>query len=183
MTHRDGRALRPRMVLYALALAIRLSCLSLAVQAGEEIVLVTYGDSLSAGFGLRENQAFPAQLEKALRERGHNVKVINASVSGDTTAAGLKRFEWSFPKGAHGTILELGANDAMRGLKPGKTRANLDELLKRIKAKGVEPLIAGMLAPRNLGVEFSQKFDRIYPELADKHGVLLYPFFLFDVVG
>ncbi len=183
MTHRDGRALRPRMVLYALALAIRLSCLSLAVQAGEEIVLVTYGDSLSAGFGLRENQAFPAQLEKALRERGHNVKVINASVSGDTTAAGLKRFEWSFPKGAHGTILELGANDAMRGLKPGKTRANLDELLKRIKAKGVEPLLAGMLAPRNMGVEFSQKFDRIYPELADKHGVLLYPFFLFDVVG
>ncbi len=183
MTHRDGRALRPRMVLYALALAIRLSCLSLAVQAGEEIVLVTYGDSLSAGFGLRENQAFPAQLEKALRERGHNVKVVNASVSGDTTAAGLKRFEWSFPKGAHGTILELGANDAMRGLKPGKTRANLDELLKRIKAKGVEPLLAGMLAPRNLGVEFSQKFDRIYPDLADKHGVLLYPFFLFDVVG
>jgi acyl-CoA thioesterase-1 len=171
------------MALYAAALAILLSCWGLGVQAGERIVLVTYGDSLSAGFGLRESQAFPAQLEKALSARGHNVQIVNASVSGDTTSAGLKRFEWSFPKGAHGAILELGANDALRGLDPDKTRANLDELLKRIKEKGAEPLLTGMLAPRNLGVEFSSKFDPIYPELAKKHAVLLYPFFLFDVVG
>jgi len=179
----DVRALRPRMVLYGLALVVLLSCIGLSARAGEKIVLAIYGDSLSAGLGLRETQAFPAELEKALKERGHNVQVVNASVSGDTTAAGLKRFEWSFPKGAHGAILELGANDAMRGLNPGKARANLDELLKRIKAKGAEPLLAGMLAPRNLGVEYSQSFDPIYPELAKAHDILLYPFFLFDVVG
>ena len=179
----DVRALRPRMVLYALALVILLSCIGFSARAGEKIVLAIYGDSLSAGFGLSESQTFPAELEKALKARGHNVQVVNVSVSGDTTAAGLKRFEWSFPKGAHGAILELGANDAMRGLNPGKARANLDELLKRIKAKGAEPLLAGMLAPRNLGVEYSQSFDPIYPELAKAHDVLLYPFFLFDVVG
>jgi acyl-CoA thioesterase-1 len=177
------RALRPRMVLYGLALVILLSCIGFSAHAGEKIVLAIYGDSLSAGLGLRETQAFPAELEKALKARGHNVQVVNASVSGDTTAAGLKRFEWSFPKGAHGAILELGANDAMRGLNPGKAHANLDELLKRIKAKGAEPLLAGMLAPRNLGVEYSQSFDPIYPELAKAHDILLYPFFLFDVVG
>ena len=178
-----GRALRPCMILFGLALTILLSCVTLDARAGEKIVLVTYGDSLSAGFGLNENQAFPVQLEKALQARGHNVEVVNVSVSGDTTASGLKRFEWSFPKGAHGAILELGANDALRGLDPEKTRANLDELIKRIKAKGVESLLTGMLAPRNLGVEFSKKFDPIYPELAKKHDVLLYPFFLYDVVG
>lgn len=178
-----GGVLRPRMVLYGLALAILLSLAAISAIAGEKIVLVTYGDSLSAGFDLEENQAFPAQLEKALSARGHTVRVVNASVTGDTTAAGLKRFEWSFPKGAHGAILELGANDALRGLDPAKTRSNLDELLKRMKAKGVEPMLAGMLAPRNLGVEYTKKFDPIYPELAKKHDVLLYPFFLFDVAG
>ncbi len=177
------RAFTPPLVLYGLALAILLSFTSISVRAGERILLATYGDSLSAGFGLSETDAFPAQLEKALKERGHDVRVVNASVSGDTTAAGLKRFEWSFPKGAQGAILELGANDALRGLDPAKTRDNLDALITRIKAKGAEPLLAGMLAPRNLGVEYSQKFDPIYPALAKKHDLLLYPFFLFDVAG
>lgn len=173
----------PHIFLYGASLAILLSCVALSARAGEKILLVTFGDSLSAGFGLSESDAFPAQLEKALKARGHNVQLVNASVSGDTTAAGLKRFEWSFPKGAHGAILELGANDALRGLKPANARANLDKLLNRIKAKGAVPLLAGMLAPRNLGVEYSKKFDSIYPELAKQHDVLLYPFFLYDVVG
>ncbi len=177
-----GALARP-IALYGLALAILLSFSIFSAWAGERVLLATYGDSLSAGFGLSETDAFPAQLEKALKARGHNVQVVNASVSGDTTAAGLKRFEWSFPKGAQGAILELGANDALRGLDPEKTRANLDALLTRIKKKGAEPLLAGMLAPRNMGVEFSQKFDPIFPDLAKKHDVLLYPFFLFDVAG
>ena len=174
---------RPHSFIYGLALAILLSVLNFSARAGEDIVLAVYGDSLSAGFGVRESESFPVRLEAALKARGHNVRVVNASVSGDTTAAGLNRLDWSFPKGARGAILELGANDALRGLKPEATRANLDALLTRIKAKGAEPLLAGMLAPRNLGVEFTTRFDRIYPDLAKKHDVLLYPFFLFDVAG
>jgi len=171
------------ILLYGLIAVILLCGMPVQGRAAQEIVLVTYGDSLSAGFGLKEKDAFPAQLEAALKKRGHKVRVVNSSVSGDTTAAGLKRFDWSFPKDADGAILELGANDAMRGLKPENARSNLDEMLKRMKAKGVEPLLTGMLAPRNMGVEYTTAFDGIYRDLAKKHGVLLYPFFLFDVVG
>ena len=153
------------------------------LRAADQVVLVTYGDSLSAGYGLSEQDAFPSQLQKALRAKGHDVRIVNASVSGDTTAAGLARFDWSFPDGAQGVILELGANDALRGLPPEKTRSNLDQLIIRIKAKGAEPLLAGMLAPRNLDAKYTQAFDRIYPDLAEKHDILLYPFFLYDVVG
>ena len=153
------------------------------LRAADQVLLVTYGDSLSAGFGLSEKDAFPAQLEKALRAKGHNVRIVNASVSGDTTAAGLARFDWSFPDGAQGVILELGANDALRGLPPEKARSNLDQLITRIKAKGAEPLLAGMLAPRNLDAKYTQAFDSIYPDLAKKHDILLYPFFLYDVAG
>jgi acyl-CoA thioesterase I len=174
---------RIRVQLYVILVSILLSGLPFKGYAAEEIVLVTYGDSLSAGLGLSESQSFPAQLEAALKKRGHKVRVVNSSVSGDTTSAGLKRFDWSFPKDADGAILELGANDAMRGLKPENARANLDEILNRMKAREVEVLLTGMLAPRNLGVEYSTAFDGIYRELAKKHGVLLYPFFLFDVVG
>ncbi len=169
--------------LYGLLVLILLAFLSERSHAAEETVLVTYGDSLSAGFGLSESDAFPAQLEAALKQRGHRIRIINASVSGDTTAAGLNRFVWSFPQNADGAILELGANDAMRGLRPENARANLDEILQRMKAKGIEALLTGMLAPRNLGVEYTTAFDGIYRKLAKKHGVLLYPFFLYDVVG
>jgi acyl-CoA thioesterase-1 len=172
-----------RSLLYATFVLILLCGLTVKGHAGKEIVLVAYGDSLSAGYGLVEAQSFPVQLEAALKKRGHKVRVVNISVSGDTTAAGLKRFDWSFPKNADGAILELGANDALRGLNPENTRTNLDEILNRMKAKGVVPLLTGMLAPRNLGVEYSTAFDGIYRELAKKHDVLLYPFFLFDVVG
>ena len=178
-----GSAPPLRALIHALALAILVALSCVSARASEQTVLVVYGDSLSAGFGLSEAQTFPVRLESALKARGHAVRVVNVSVSGDTTAAGLARFEWSFPKGADGAILELGANDALRGLRPDITRANLDKLLIRIKAKGAEPLLTGMLAPRNLGREYTEAFDRIYPELAKKHGVLLYPFFLFDVAG
>ena len=176
-----------RALLYARRLGILLLALIfmsyVPLRAADQVVLVAYGDSLSAGFGLAEEDAFPAQLEKALRARGHDVRVVNSSVSGDTTAAGLARFDWSFPEGAQGVILELGANDALRGLPPAQTRSNLDELITRIKGRGAEPLLAGMLAPRNLDATYTQAFDRIYPELAEKHGILLYPFFLYDVAG
>jgi len=171
-----------RALLYATALAIGLSCGIFSARA-ETVTLVAYGDSLSAGYNLKEEDSFPVQLEKALKERGHDVRVVNVSVSGDTTAAGLARLDWSFPQGAQGAILELGANDALRGHDPKETRANLDKLIARLKAKGAKVLLAGMLAPRNMGVKYSTAFDRIYPELARKHDVLFYPFFLYDVVG
>lgn len=185
--HRNGNRSQSNTSLYGRSLKILLLVFAFVfyapLQAADQILLVTYGDSLSAGFGLAEEDAFPSQLEKALLARGHNVKVVNASVSGDTTAAGLSRFDWSFPQGAKGVIIELGANDALRGLAPEKTRENLEALIARVKSKGAEPLLTGMLAPRNLGVKYTTAFDRIYPELAKKHEVLLYPFFLFDVVG
>lgn len=182
-SHTMNQARIKDILLYGLVAVFLLCGMPVQGRAAQEIVLVTYGDSLSAGFGLKEKDAFPAQLEEALKKRGHKVRVVNSSVSGDTTAAGLKRFDWSFPAEADGAILELGANDAMRGLKPENARANLDEMLKRMKAKGVEALLTGMLAPRNMGVEYTTAFDGIYRDLAKKHGVLLYPFFLFDVVG
>jgi acyl-CoA thioesterase I len=140
--------------------------------------IVVLGDSLVAGFQLKASDAFPAQLERALKARGHQVDVINAGVSGDTTAAGLERLQWALPAGTDAVIVELGANDALRGLDPGKARANLDRIVTAVKAGGAEVLVAGMLAPRNLGEDYARKFDAIYPALAGKHGALLYPFFL-----
>jgi acyl-CoA thioesterase-1 len=144
--------------------------------------LVVLGDSLVAGFQLKASDAFPAQLERALKARGHRVEVINAGVSGDTTAAGLERLQWSVPDGTDAVIVELGANDALLGLDPTKAKANLDKIVTAVKARGAEVLLAGMLAPRNLGEDYARAFDGIYPGLAGKHGVLLYPFFLDGVV-
>jgi acyl-CoA thioesterase-1 len=140
--------------------------------------IVVLGDSLAAGFQLKQSDAFPAQLERALKARGHQVEVINAGVSGDTTAAGLERLPWSVPDGTDAVIVELGANDALRGLDPAEAKANLDEIVASAKANGAEVLLAGMLAPRNLGEDYARRFDAIYPALASKHGVPLYPFFL-----
>lgn len=140
--------------------------------------IVAFGDSLTAGYGLASSQAFPVQLEKALIAKGHNVKVINAGVSGDTTGAALERFDWAIPDGVDAAIVELGANDALRGLPPARVRANLAEILKRLQARGIEVLVAGMRAPRNLGDAYVNEFDAIYPKLAQSAGVLHYPFFL-----
>jgi acyl-CoA thioesterase-1 len=145
--------------------------------------MVVLGDSLVAGFQIKASDAFPAQLERALKARGHAVEVTNAGVSGDTTAGGLERVAWAVPKGTDAVILELGANDALRGLDPAQAKANLDKILTHVKATGAEVLLAGMLAPRNWGEKYTQAFDVIYPALADKHGTLLYPFFLEGVMA
>ena len=149
-----------------------------AAPAGQPLRIVVLGDSLVAGFGIKPSEAFPAQLERALKSKGHAVEVINAGVSGDTTAGGLERVRWAVPERTNAVILELGANDALRGLDPGRAKANLDKIITTLKAAGAEVLLAGMVAPRNLGEAYTRAFDAIYPELAAKHGVILYPFFL-----
>lgn len=140
--------------------------------------LVAFGDSLTAGYMLPDAASFPSQLQKALRDKGHNVEVVNAGVSGDTTAAGLERFDWAVPEGTDGVILELGANDALRGLEPELARKNLDVIVTRLKARGIPVLLAGMAAPRSLGEAYVAAFDPIYAEIAKRHEILLYPFFL-----
>jgi len=174
------------IVLYGALLQILLFAPAALTQARGEpemLTVVALGDSLTAGFGLAREAAFPRQLEAALRKRGHKVRVINAGVSGDTTAAGLARLDWALGPRADAVILELGANDALRGLEPGQARANLDAILTRLREKRIPVLIAGMLAPRNLGPDYASRFDSIFPDLAKKHGALLYPFFLEGVAG
>ncbi len=154
-----------------------------ALAATAELRIAVLGDSLSAGYRLPVEQAFPQQLEAALRQQGHRVRVLNAGVSGDTTAGGLARLDWVLADRPDLVIVELGANDALRGLDPARARENLDTILTRLKAAGVRPLLAGMRAPRNLGRDYYTKFDRLYPELAQRHAIPLYPFFLDGVAG
>jgi acyl-CoA thioesterase-1 len=142
------------------------------------ITIVALGDSLTAGYLLQPDEAFPAQLQMALQAKGHKVRIENAGVSGDTSAGGLQRLEWSLQGGADAVIVELGANDALRGIDPNLTRSALDKIVTAIKAKGADVLIAGMKAPNNYGADYQKAFDGIFPELAEKHGVALYPFFL-----
>lgn len=147
------------------------------------LTLVAFGDSLTAGYLLPPNASFPAQLQVALRAKGYKVEVQNAGVSGDTSAGGLQRLDWSLQGKVDGVILELGANDALRGIDPALTSGNLDKLIARIKTTGAEVLLAGMKAPANWGDEYQKAFDAIYPEMAAKHGVPLYPFFMENVIG
>ena len=151
---------------------------AIPVATDKIVKIVAFGDSLTAGYQLPPGDAFPAQLEKALRAKGHRVEVLNAGVSGDTTAAGLERFGWAVPSDADGVIVELGANDALRGLDPGQARSNLDKILAAIQAQKAAILIAGMRAPSNLPVDYVAKFDAIFPELAKKYDALLYPLFI-----
>ena len=140
--------------------------------------IVVLGDSLSAGFGLPANAAFPARLEQALKAKGVAATVANAGVSGDTASAGLGRLDWSVPEGTEAVIVEFGANDALRGLDPSVTMASLDTILRKLKARHISVLLAGMRAPRNLGADYVRAFDAIYPALASTHSVVFYPFFL-----
>ena len=140
--------------------------------------ILAFGDSITAGFGLPASDAFPARLEAKLRADGLAVHVMNAGVSGDTTADGLARLDWALADKPDVVILELGANDALRGLDPTAVRANLDKMIGKIRASGAKVLLAGMLAPSNFGEEYQHAFNRIYPELAEMHGVALYPFIL-----
>jgi acyl-CoA thioesterase I len=147
------------------------------------LTLVALGDSLTAGYMLPSADAFPARLEAALRASGRDVRIINAGVSGDTATAGLDRLDWSVPDGTDGVILELGANDALRGIDPAITEAALDAIITRLAARKIPVFLAGMAAPRNNGAEYVARFDALYPRLAQKHNVPLYPFFLDGVVG
>ena len=146
-------------------------------QAEKPIRIVAFGDSLTAGYQLPPDAAFPVVLEKALRARGFAVEVINAGVSGDTTAAGLERLAWAVPPDVDAVILELGANDALRGLDPGAARKNLAIIIETIKAQKTDILFTGMIAPRSFGDAYTKPFDAMYPELAKQYGLLFYPFF------
>ncbi len=145
--------------------------------------MLALGDSLTAGYGLAAEEAFPARLQMALRKQGLRVRVINAGVSGDTSAGGRARLDWSLADNPSAAIVELGANDALRGLDPDATRANLDAIISKLRKRGIAVLLAGMLAPPNLGPEYEARFNAIYPALATKHGVLFYPFFLDGVAA
>ncbi len=142
------------------------------------IQMVAFGDSLTAGYGLPSAAAFPAQLQKALKSRGYDVAVANAGVSGDTTSGGLQRIDWAVPPGTEAVILELGANDALRGIAPDEARANLDQILASLGKRGIPVLLAGMRSPQNWGKDYVDSFEAMYPELAERHGALLYPFFM-----
>lgn len=149
-----------------------------AVETVAKVRLVAFGDSLTAGYLLKPDQSFPAQLEAALVKKGYAVEITNSGVSGDTTAAALDRFDWAIPAGTEAVILELGANDALRGMSPKDAKANLDKILTQLKAKDIAVLIAGMRAPKNWGEDYAIAFDAIFTDLAAKHAADLYPFFL-----
>ncbi|MFC4237426.1 arylesterase [Thalassospira xianhensis] len=145
--------------------------------------LMLYGDSLMAGYGLSHEDGFAPRLEAALRDAGHNVKVVNSSVSGDTTAAGLSRLEWALVDDPDVVLLELGANDALRGVEPSQTRENLDAIIGKLRDRDVAVLLAGMMAPPNMGKEYGAEFNEIYPELAAEYQLAFYPFFLDGVAA
>jgi acyl-CoA thioesterase I len=154
----------------------------MAASAEKPVKIVVLGDSLVAGYQIAASAAFPAQLERALRAKGLAVEVANAGVSGDTTTGGLARLDWSVPEGTDAVILELGANDMLRGIDPKIPLGALDEIVNRLKSRRVEVLLCGMQAAPNLGQDYARTFDSIYPDLAAKYGLLLYPFFLDGIV-
>jgi acyl-CoA thioesterase-1 len=150
--------------------------------AARPLTIVALGDSLTAGYGLDAGVAFPARLQAALKAKGHaDVTVANAGVSGDTASGGLERLGWSVPQGTDAVIVELGANDALRGVDPKVTKSALDQILSRLAARRIPVLLAGMKAPRNMGPDYVREFDAIYPALASTHQVVFYPFFLAGV--
>lgn len=148
-------------------------------QASDKPVkIVAFGDSLTAGYMLEPSAALPVQLEAALKQRGHSVVIQNSGVSGDTTAAGLARLDWAIAPDTDAVILELGANDALRGVDPAVTRSNLEQILKRLAARDIKVLLVGMIAPKNWGEDYSKAFDPIFAELAETYQALYYPFIL-----
>jgi acyl-CoA thioesterase-1 len=158
-------------------------CGAISSARAATFTIVGFGDSLMAGFGLGPGQGFTDRLQAALRAKGLDVTVANAGVSGDTSSGGLARLDWSVPDGTRLVILELGANDMLRGVSPDITGKNLDAMLGRLKQRGIPVLLAGMRAAPNLGADYQKAFDAIYPRLAEKYGVPLYPFFLDGVAG
>jgi acyl-CoA thioesterase-1 len=149
-----------------------------ACAADRPVNIVAFGDSLTAGLGLSASEAFPAKLEKALKEKGYAASVANAGVSGDTASGGLARLDWSVPDGTDAVIVELGANDMLRGIDPDVTKAALEKILNNLAARHIPVLLAGMKAMRNLGSDYTRRFDAIYPDLASTHAVVFYSFIL-----
>ena len=165
------------LMLFAAALVCALMARP-AQAKDEKMTIVAFGDSLTAGLGLPDNASFPAQLETALKAQGKDVSVVNAGVSGDTTSAALQRLDWAVPQDASVVIVELGGNDALQGIPPEGTKANLAKIIEAVQAKGLPVLLAGMEAPRNMGTDYVDAFRAIYAELAAKYNVVFYPFFL-----
>jgi acyl-CoA thioesterase-1 len=176
-------ASRSKLLIHVVAAAFGCFLAVTAFAADRPLKIVALGDSLTAGYGLPASAAFPAKLERALQAKGLKVTVANAGVSGDTASDGLARLDWSVAEGTDAVILELGANDALRGVDPAVTRQALQTILRRLKQRNIPTLLAGMLAPRNLGAGYGRAFDAIYPELAASEGVILYPFFLDGVAA
>jgi acyl-CoA thioesterase-1 len=173
---------RRRFINLALAAAGLAAAVPARAQA-KPLRLLALGDSLTAGYGIASHEAFPAQLQAALSKRGMAAEVVNAGLSGDTTAGGLARLDWALEPRPDAAIVELGGNDGLRGLDPAQTRANLDGILTKLKEKRIAALLTGMLAPPNLGADYGRAFNAVFPELAAKHGVLFYPFFLDGVAA
>ena len=190
-TFAAGVESRARMLMHMLVLGFLVMGLDLTISGSAQaqmaqakpLKIVVLGDSLSAGLGLSASAAFPDRLQKALKSKGILVEMINAGVSGDTASGGRDRIDWSVPEGTQAVIVELGANDALRGIDPAVTRAALSEILTRLKARHIAVLLCGMLAPPNYGSEYSARFNAIYPDLAKAFRVPLYPFFLEGVAA
>ena len=166
------------LVLATVVLTAGTALAQVPAKVEKPIKMVVLGDSLSAGLGLPASAAFPARLQKSLETNGIAVEIINAGVSGDTSSGGRDRLDWSVPEGTDAVILELGANDALRGVDPKVTRSALTDILTRLKARKIAVLLCGMVAPPNYGSDYSARFNAIYPDLAKSFGVPLYPFFL-----
>jgi acyl-CoA thioesterase I len=152
-------------------------------RAQAPVTIVALGDSLTAGYGLPAKDGFVPRLQAALTAKGFSVRIVNAGVSGDTASDGLARLDWSVPAGTDAVIVELGANDMLRGIRPDVTRAALNSILQRLTERHIAILFCGMRAAPNMGAEYGQAFERIYPELAGKYPVLFYPFFLDGVAA
>lgn len=167
-----------QLVAWLLATAWLAAPVGHAAEANKPVKIVALGDSLTAGYGLPAGSAFPAKLQAALKAKGIAAMVVNAGVSGDTASGALERLDWSVPDGTDAAIVELGANDALRGLDPALTEKALTTILDRLDARHIPVLLAGMKAPRNLGSDYTARFDAIYPALASTHPVVFYPFFL-----
>ena len=173
---------RVRVQVFALALAAALTAVG-APAGARPLHVVAHGDSLTAGYGLAPGEAFPDALQRALTARGWDVAVANAGVSGETAEDGLARYDWSVPAGTDALIVELGANDMLRGLDPAAAEAALGQILEKARAAHIATLLAGMRAAPNLGPDYQRRFDAIYPDLAKTYGVALYPFFLDGAIG
>jgi acyl-CoA thioesterase I len=170
-------------IIMKLSAALAFLLLMFNTAAAQPLTLLGFGDSLMAGYGLQPSDAFPVKLEAALKAKGHDVKVINAGVAGDTALDGASRIEWALSDEVDAVIVEFGANDALRGLPVPQAEQALDQLLTKLAEKKLPVLIAGMRAPPNLGPDYQKAFDGMYPKLAEKHGMLLYPFFLDGVAA